>query len=415
MSQASVGVLKKSANQTVYAILAAICFCHFLNDMTQSMISACYPIFKSLYQLDYSQIGLITLTYQMTASLLQPLVGIYTDRRPQPFSLPLGMSFTLVGLVLLSRAHSFHTILLCSAMVGVGSSIFHPESSRMARLASGGQHGLAQSFFQVGGTTGSALGPLLAAFLVLPRGQHSIAWFSIAVLVSIIVLSYVGNWYQSRRSARAASPAKLPAVQNPLPPRKTFRAILILLCLIFSKHFYLSSLTSYYIFYLISKFHLSVQSAQIYLFVFLGAAALGTFGGGPIGDRIGRKYVIWFSIVGVCPFTLALPYANLFWTGILSVCIGLILSSAFAAIVVFAQELLPGQVGMISGLFFGFAFGMGGVGAAVLGKLADMTSIGLVYHVCSFLPLIGLLTAFLPDLRKVAVESTVAVAEESAT
>jgi FSR family fosmidomycin resistance protein-like MFS transporter len=414
VSGASAGPLQKSANQTVYAILAAICFCHFLNDMTQSMISACYPIFKSLYHLDYSQIGLITLTYQMTASLLQPVVGTYTDRRPQPFSLPVGMGFTLVGLIMLSRAGGLHSIMFSSALVGVGSSIFHPESARVARMASGGQYGLSQSFFQVGGTTGSALGPLLAALFVLSRGQHSIAWFSIGVLLAIMVLIYVGGWYQSHRSAQHASLVKQ-VVHSPLSPRRTFWAILILLSLLFSKFFYLSSISSYYIFYLISKFHLSVKSAQIYLFVFLGAVALGTFAGGPIGDRIGRKYVIWFSILGVFPFTLALPYANLFWTGILTVCIGLILASAFAAIIVFAQELLPGRIGMISGLFLGFAFGMGGVGAAVLGKLADMYSIDFVYRICSFLPLIGLLTAFLPDLRKIAVEpvANTAVAEES--
>ena len=324
------------------------------------------------------------------------------------------MCFTLIGLVLLSRATSLHMILFSSGLVGVGSAIFHPESSRVARMASGGKLGLAQSFFQVGGSTGSALGPLLAALVVLPRGQHSIAWFSVAVLVSIMVLTYVGGWYQSHRSAKAALLVKQP-IRSPLPPRKTLVAVLVLLSLLFSKFFYLSSLSSYYIFYLMSKFHLPVRSAQIHLFVFLGAVALGTFAGGPIGDRIGRKYVIWFSILGVFPFTLALPYANLFWTGILSVCIGLILASAFAAIIVFAQELLPGRVGMISGLFFGFAFGMGGIGAAVLGRLADLTSIGFVYHVCSFLPLIGLLTAFLPDLRKVAIESAVkvAAAEES--
>lgn len=415
VSGPGVGVLKDRTNQTVYGILAAICFCHLLNDMTQSMIAACYPIFKDLYHLDYSQIGLIALTYQITASLLQPIVGFYTDRHPQPFSLPIGMGFALVGLVLLSRAHSLHMIMFCSCMVGVGSATFHPESSRVARMASGGKLGLAQSFFQVGGSAGSALGPLLAALLVVPRGQHSIAWFSIAVLVSIMVLIYVGGWYHSHRIAKAASLAKQQAIHSPLPPRVTFFAILILLSLLFSKFFYLSSLSSYYIFYLITKFHLPVQSAQIYLFVFLGAVALGTFAGGPIGDRIGRKYVIWFSILGVFPFTLALPYANLFWTGILTVFIGLILASAFAAIIVYAQELLPGRVGMISGLFFGFAFGMGGVGAAVLGKLADLTSIGYVYHVCSFLPLIGLLTTFLPDLRKVGIEpaAKVAAAEES--
>jgi len=407
-------VLKNKTNQTVYAILAAVCFCHFLNDMTQSMISSCYPILKDLYHLDYSQVGLITLTYQAIASLLQPVVGYYTDHRPQPYSLPLGMGFTLVGLLLLSRATSLPTILFSIGLVGVGSSVFHPESARVARTASGGKLGLAQSFFQVGGNTGSALGPLLAALLVIPRGQHSIAWFSVAILVAIMVLTYVSGWYHSHRTATAASLVKQPAIQSPLPPRKTLIAILILLSLLFSKFFYLSSLSSYYIFYLITKFHLSVQNAQIYLFVFLGAVALGTFVGGPIGDRIGRKYVIWFSILGVFPFTLALPYANLFWTGILTVFIGLILASAFAAIIVFAQELLPNRVGMISGLFFGFAFGMAGVGAAVLGKLADMFSIGFVYHICSFLPLIGLLAAFLPDLRKVAIEGVakVAAAEE---
>jgi FSR family fosmidomycin resistance protein-like MFS transporter len=414
VSGPSVGVLKNKTNQTVYAILAAVCFCHFLNDMTQSMISSCYPILKDLYHLDYSQVGLITLTYQAIASLLQPVVGYYTDHRPQPYSLPLGMGFTLVGLLLLSRATSLPTILFSIGLVGVGSSVFHPESARVARTASGGKLGLAQSFFQVGGNTGSALGPLLAALLVIPRGQHSIAWFSVAILVAIMVLTYVSGWYHSHRTATAASLVKQPAIQSPLPPRKTLIAILILLSLLFSKFFYLSSLSSYYIFYLITKFHLSVQNAQIYLFVFLGAVALGTFVGGPIGDRIGRKYVIWFSILGVFPFTLALPYANLFWTGILTVFIGLILASAFAAIIVFAQELLPNRVGMISGLFFGFAFGMAGVGAAVLGKLADMFSIGFVYHICSFLPLIGLLAAFLPDLRKVAIEGVakVAAAEE---
>jgi len=368
------------------------------------MISACYPIFKSLYHLDYTQIGLITLAYQMTASILQPVVGFYTDHRPQPFSLPIGMGFSLAGLVMLSTAHTFSMILFSAAMVGVGSSIFHPESSRVARMASGGRLGLAQSFFQVGGNTGGALGPLLAAFIVLPRGQHSIAWFSIAAVVAIMVLTYVGAWYRSRRSVKSASSAKQHTTQSPLPPGKTMLAIVILLSLLFSKFFYQASLTSYYIFYLISKFHISVQSAQIYMFVFLGAAVVGTFAGGPIGDRIGRKYVIWFSILGVLPFTLALPYANLFWTGILSVLIGMIFSSAFAAIIVFAQELLPSRVGMISGLFFGFAFGMGGIGAAVLGRVADLTSIDFIYRVCSFLPLIGLLTVFLPDLRKVGIE-----------
>ncbi len=413
MRETSGAMQANRASQTVYAILAAICFCHFLNDMMQSMIVATYPIFKSLYGLDYLQIGLITLTQQTTASILQPVVGSFTDRRPQPFSLSIGMGFTLAGLILLSRSYSYHMILFSSGLVGIGSSVFHPESSRVARMASGGQHGLAQSFFQVGGNTGSALGPLFAAFLILPRGQHSIAWFSIAALMAIVVLTYVGGWYQLHHS-KTKSPMTHPAIQPPLPPRKTFLAILILLSLIFSKFLYLSSLNSYFIFYLISKFHLSVRNAQIHLFVFLGAVAVGTFAGGPIGDRIGRKYVIWVSILGVVPFTLALPYANLFWTGILTVSIGLILASAFAAIVVFAQELLPHRVGTISGLFFGFAFGMGGVGAAALGKLADLTDIGFVYKACSFLPLIGLLTVFLPDLRKVIPASTVSRAVGSA-
>jgi len=317
---------------------------------------------------------------------------------------------------MLSASHTFSMILFSAATVGVGSAVFHPESSRVARMASGGRHGLAQSFFQVGGNTGTALGPLLAAFLVLPRGQHSIAWFSIAVLVAIMVLIYVGGWYGSRRSAKATLQSKQQMIQSPLPKAKTLLAIFILLGLLFSKCFYQAGLSSYYIFYLISKFHISVQSAQIYLFVFLGSAVVGTFAGGPIGDRVGRKYVIWFSILGVLPFTLALPYANLFWTGILSAVIGVIFSSSFAAIIVFAQELLPNRVGMISGLFFGFAFGMGGLGAAVLGRVADLTSIGFVYRVCSFLPMIGLMTVFLPDLRKVGIEAAkeMATARQSA-
>jgi FSR family fosmidomycin resistance protein-like MFS transporter len=376
--------------------LAAISFCHFLNDMLQSVIPAVYPILKQAYRLDFKQIGMITLSVQLTASLLQPFVGMYTDRRPTPYSLPVGMGFTLSGLLLLAYAPRFHMILLAVALVGVGSSVFHPESSRVARLASGGQHGLAQSLFQVGGNAGSALGPLLAALVVLPAGQRSIAWFSGAALLAIVVLTRIGTWYKGHGAIRA----KVAAFHDhpKLSRRRTGVALAVLMALVFSKYFYLASLTSYYTFFLMSRFHVPVRSAQIHLFVFLGAVAAGTFIGGPVGDRIGRKYVIWCSILGILPFTLALPYANLFWTTILSVVIGLVLASAFSAIIVFAHDLVPGKIGMISGLFFGLAFGMAGIGAAVLGWLADATSIVFVYRVCSFLPAIGLLTAFLPNL-----------------
>ena len=384
---------------TAFRILAAISAGHFLNDMMQSVVPAVYPIFKSSYGLDFGQIGLITLTSQLTASLLQPMVGLYTDHRPKPYSLPIGMGFTLVGLLLLSVAPGLLAILGAVALIGVGSSVFHPESSRIARLASGGQYGLAQSLFAVGGNAGGALGPLMAAFIVLPGGQRSIAWFSAAALISIVILTYVGAWYNAHRKSRSKHPASHAESHPRLPQKKIAAAIAVLIALIFSKYFYLASLTSYFTFYLIYKFHLSVRSAQIHLFVFLGAVAVGTLVGGPVGDRIGRKYVIWCSIVGALPFTLLLPSANLFWTGILTVVIGLVLSSAFSAILVYAQELIPGKVGAISGLFFGLAFGMGGIGAALLGKLADATSIAFVYRVCSFLPAIGLLTAFLPNLE----------------
>jgi len=377
--------------------LAAISFSHLLNDMMQSLLPAIYPILKSSFRLDFGQVGLITLTYQLTASLLQPLVGLYTDRRPQPYSLPVGMGFTLTGLFLLAIAPRFGILLCAAALMGMGSSVFHPESSRVARMASGGQLGLAQSVFQVGGNLGSSLGPLLAAFIVLPRGQSSVAWFSLAALLGIFVLINVGRWYKTHELTKSRS--KHSREHAVLPRRKIVISLAVLVALIFSKYFYLASLTSYYTFYLMSKFHVTVQSAQIHLFLFLGAVAGGTIIGGPVGDRLGRKVVIWCSILGVLPFTLALPYANLFWTSVLSVVIGLILASAFSAILVYAQELLPGKVGMISGLFFGFAFGMAGIGAAVLGELADFTDIHFVYRVCSFLPVIGLLTAFLPDLR----------------
>jgi FSR family fosmidomycin resistance protein-like MFS transporter len=392
--------LLSEKQSTAFPILFAISFCHLLNDMNQSLLAAIYPILKTSFHLDFSQIGLITLTFQITASLLQPVVGIYTDKRSTPYSLAAGMGFTLAGLLFLSVAPGYGALLMAAALVGMGSSIFHPESSRVARMASGGKHGLAQSIFQVGGNAGSALGPLLAAFVVLPRGQGSIAWFSLAALLAMGILFKVGSWYKAHQAARAQRKKGSSGAVSTLPPRQVAFAIAILIALIFSKYFYLASISSYYTFYLISKFHVPVRDAQLYLFLFLGATAVGTFAGGPVGDRIGRKYVIWISILGVLPFTLILPYVNLFWTAVLTVIVGLTLASAFSAILVYAQELVPGRVGMISGLFFGFAFGMGGIGAAVLGKLADMTSIGFVYRVCAFLPAIGLFTAFLPDLSR---------------
>jgi FSR family fosmidomycin resistance protein-like MFS transporter len=386
-----------SVEKTAFAVLAAISFCHLLNDLLQSLLAAIYPILKTSFHLDFVQIGLISLTFQVTASLLQPVVGVYTDRRPRPFSLAMGMSISLLGLILLAFAWNYPTLLAAAALVGLGSSIFHPESSRVARMASGGRHGLAQSLFQVGGNAGSSVGPLLAAFIVLPHGQTSIAWFSLAALLAIIILANIGFWYRNRLSATGGKARKGgPAVFS---KRKVQFSLAILVALIFSKYFYLASLTNYYTFYLISKFHVSVQSAQLHLFLFLGAVAVGTIVGGPVGDRIGRKYVIWASIAGALPFTLVLPFVNLFWTAVLSAVIGVVLASAFSAILVYAQELVPGRIGMISGIFFGLAFGMGGIGAALLGKLADATDIQFVYRVCSFLPLIGVLTAFLPDLK----------------
>jgi MFS transporter, FSR family, fosmidomycin resistance protein len=386
---------------TLFTILAAISVCHLLNDMVQSVIPALYPMLKGSFHLNFGQIGLISLTYQLTASLLQPLIGLYTDRKPHPYSLPVGMSFTLAGLLMLAFAPTFHLLLLAGAFVGMGSAVFHPESSRVARLASGGQHGLAQSLFQVGGNMGSSLGPLLAAFIVLPRGQASVAWLSLFSLAGIIILTNVGSWYKRHPSTRKASIKSLVSRHAARPSRRVFLAIAVLIALIFSKYFYLASLSSYYTFYLIAKFHLPVRTSQMYLFLFLAAVAAGTLIGGPVGDRFGRRLVIWCSILGVLPFTLLLPYANLFWTAALTVVIGLILASAFSAILVYAQELVPGRIGMISGVFFGFAFGMGGIGAAVLGRIADLTNIYFVYKVCSFLPLIGILTAFLPDIKRV--------------
>jgi MFS transporter, FSR family, fosmidomycin resistance protein len=389
----------KAGEGTIVAILAAISVSHLLNDLIQSLLPAIYPILKSSFQLDFGQIGLITLAFQLTASLLQPLIGLYTDRRPSPWSLVIGMGFTLIGLVLLSVAPTYPVLLLAAALVGVGSSVFHPEASRVARMASGGRHGFAQSVFQVGGYAGTALGPLLAAFIVVPRGQSSVAWFTLAALLAIVILFNVGSWYQ-RRVAALRAKARPTAVASTLSRRRVAASIGILAMLIFSKQVYMVSLSNYFTFYLIGTFGLSIQAAQIYLFLFLGAVAAGTIVGGLAGDRIGRKYVIWGSILGVLPFTLALPYADLFWTGVLSVLIGLILSSAFPAIVVYGQELVPGRVGLIAGLFFGLMFGLSGLGAAALGELADRTSLAFVYQICSFLPAIGLLTAFLPDIER---------------
>jgi FSR family fosmidomycin resistance protein-like MFS transporter len=383
---------------TALGVLSALSVCHLMNDLLQSLLPAIYPILKSNLQLDFAHIGMITFVNSGTASILQPLVGLYTDRKPKPFSLPIGMGFTLTGLLLLAFAGRFASVLVGAALVGLGSSIFHPESSRIARLASGGRHGFAQSLFQVGGNFGSSLGPLLAAFIVLPRGQSSLAWFSIAALVGIVMLWRIGLWYRLHRAATGTRRvvARRHAVASTSEVR---RALLLLLGLIFSKYVYLASLTSYYTFYLISRFNLSVQGAQIHLFLFLGAVAAGTMIGGPVGDRIGRRQVILWSILGVLPFTLALPYANLFWTRLLSVAIGVILASAFSAIVVYAQDLLPGRIGMIAGLFFGVAFGIAAIGAAVLGQLADATSIDVVYRLCAFLPAIGVIAMWLPRVE----------------
>jgi FSR family fosmidomycin resistance protein-like MFS transporter len=393
--------LVEIGHKVYFKVLAAISVCHLVNDMLSSLLPAIYPLLKASFNLNFAQVGLITLTYQTTASLLQPMIGFYTDKKPRPFSLPVGMGATLIGLLLLAAARSFPALLVAAALVGTGSSVFHPESSRVARMASGGQHGLAQSIFQVGGNTGLSLGPLLAAFFVLPRGQNSLAWFSLAALIGMVLLTGVSMWARNNRERWTKFSSKHGVDKPPeISNARIAASVAILMALLFSKFVYLASLTSYYTFYLINKFQLSVESAQIHLFVFLGAVAAGTLIGGPVGDRIGRKNVIWVSILGVLPFTLALPYANLFWTEILSVVIGLILASAFSVIVVYAQELMPGKVGMISGLCFGFAFGMAGLGAAVLGWLADLTSINFVYFVCSYLPAVGLLAAFLPNIER---------------
>ena len=381
---------------TVYRVLIAVSFCHLMNDTMQSLLPSIYPILKTGFHLNFSQIGLLTLTFQMTASILQPFIGQFTDHKPLPYSLPLGMLFTLAGLLLLSIAPTFPLLLLAASLIGMGSAVFHPESSRVARLASGGKLGLAQSVFQVGGNTGSAIGPLLAAFIVLPHGQRGVAWFSLVALAAIVVLMRVSRWYKPRLGYLKKRSVQHADQDTGLSRGRVFSAIAVLIALVFSKYFYLASFTSYYTFYLITRFHVDVRSSQIYLFVFLGAVAAGTLIGGPIGDRIGRKTVIWCSILGVLPLTMLLPYANLLWTSVLSVVVGLVLASAFPAILVYAQELVPGRVGMISGLFFGFAFGMGGIGAAILGRIADATSIFFVYKICAYLPAIGLLAGLLP-------------------
>jgi MFS transporter, FSR family, fosmidomycin resistance protein len=385
---------------TNFSVILSLSFCHLLNDTMQSLVPALYPILKASYGLTFTQVGLITLAFQFTASMLQPVVGMYTDRRPQPYSLTVGISITLIGLLLMSQASSYPVILLAAMLIGMGSSIFHPEASRVARMAAGGRYGLAQSLFQVGGNIGSASGPLLAAFVVVPHGQSSIGWFSGLALVAIVVLVQVGGWY-SRNRTPARSAARSTRVADPtraaaLPRRKVVLAVAILVALLFSKNVYSASLGSYFTFYLIDKFHLPVQTAQFYLFAFLVGIVAGTIAGGTVGDRVGRIPVMWFSILGALPFALMLPHANLFWTGILAVLIAFIMASAFSAILVYAQELLPGRVGLAAGVFYGVSFGLGGVGAAALGRLADYTSIATVYRVCPLLLLLGLLVAFLP-------------------
>jgi len=388
------------ASTSAIRILFALSFCHLLNDAIQALIPALYPLVKESFKLNFTQIGLITLVFQLVGSLFQPVVGFYTDKHPKPYSLAFGMSVTGCGLILLGLAPSYSVVLLAAALVGVGSAVFHPESSRMARLASGGRHGFAQSLFQVGGNAGTALGPLLAAGFIVPYGQRHVIWFSALALAGVIILSNVGRWYQARLAESVRQGVNSRESHRTVSRAKVSWAVGILLVLMFSKFFYLASMTNYYTFYLMHRFGVSVQQSQLYLFLFLGAGAAGTLAGGPIGDRIGRKQVIWLSILGIAPFALILPHAGLFWTALLSMIVGAIMSSAFPAILVYATELMPRKIGLMAGIFFGLAFGLAGIGSAVLGKLADATSIGFVMFVCSFLPLLGLLTWFLPDLRK---------------
>lgn len=391
---------EKPVQKTVYPILFAISFAHLLNDLLQSIIPTIYPLIKDTYHLSFSQIGMITFTFQITASLLQPFVGNYTDKKPKPYSFVIGMLFTLAGIVQLAYSYDFISVLLSVACVGIGSSIFHPEASKLSFYASGGRRGLAQSIFQLGGNAGTAIGPLLVVLIVVPYGQSNVIWFIVPAFLGIAVLLKVGNWYKGHLFLRSKNKGAAADALPVLPRRQVITSIVILLVLIFSKYFYTASISNYFTFYLIDKFQLTVTQSQVYLFLFLASVAAGTLLGGPLGDRFGRKYVIWFSILGVAPFTLLLPYANLYWTGILIVIIGIILASAFSAIIVYAQELLPGKTGMISGLFFGFAFGMGAIGSALLGNLADHAGISFVYQLCSFLPLLGIITWFLPNLKK---------------
>jgi FSR family fosmidomycin resistance protein-like MFS transporter len=386
-----------SSQGAVFPILISLGFCHLLNDLMQSLIPALYPMLKSQLHLDFAQVGMITLAFQLTASLLQPTIGIYTDRKPQPYSLAIGMGSTLIGLILLSVADQYMTVLFAAAMVGTGSAVFHPEASRVARMASGGRYGVAQALFQVGGNLGGAVGPLLAAFIVLPRGQGAIAWVSIAAMVAMAVLTRVGMWYASRLRPHAAS---RPGAAPSAPHARAFFFVFVLMLLVFSKNVYSSSLTSYFTFYLIERFQLPVQDAQVQLFIYMAAIAVGTLAGGAISDRIGRRPMIWISILGALPFTLALPYANLFWTAVLTIIIGLLMASAFPAILVYAHELMPGRVGLVSGVFFGFAFGLGGIGAAAMGRIADAHGIAFVYQLCSYLPAIGLVAWLLPNLER---------------
>jgi FSR family fosmidomycin resistance protein-like MFS transporter len=398
LTDTAIGAMRRTAPSTVFPVIFAVSLCHLLNDVMQSLLAALYPMLKEDYALDFWQIGLLTFTFQVTASLLQPAIGLYTDRRPMPQSLPVAMASTMCGLFLLAYATTYPLLLAGAGMIGLGSAIFHPEASRVARLASGGRYGLAQSLFQVGGNFGTAIGPLLAAFIVVPRGQGSVAWFSLMALLGMVILRQVGNWYGRYNAANAGRPAASRAL--PISRNRVVLAITVLAILMFSKNTYTAAITSYYTFFVIERFEVSVQQSQMLLFLFLGAMALGTVLGGPLGDRFGAKSVIWFSILGVLPFTLALPYADLFWSCVLSVVIGVVLASAFPAIVVFAQELVPGRVGMIAGVFFGLAFGIGGIAAALLGVVADAKGIEYVYRMCSLLPLLGLLTVFLPSMKE---------------
>ncbi len=392
-----------TAQQATFPILLGLGFCHLLNDLMQSLLPALYPMLKAEFHLDYGQVGMITLAFMLTASLLQPTIGLYTDKKPQPYSLAVGMGGTLTGLVLLSMANNYVSVLLAAAFIGTGSAVFHPEASRVARMASGGRYGLAQSIFQVGGNLGGAIGPLLAAYIILPRGQGSIAWFSLAALLAMMVLARVGMWYSAKlahqTAAKRAGTHAAPRSHG-LPQSRVVLFVFLLMLLVFSKHVYTSSLTTFFTFYLIERFHLPVQAAQVQLFVFMAAIAVGTLVGGHVSDRIGRRPMIWISILGALPFTLMLPYANLFWTGVLTIVIGLVMSSAFPSILVFAHELMPGRVGMVSGMFFGFSFGLGGLGAAAMGQIADARGIEFVYHLTAWLPAIGLLVWFLPNLEK---------------